>query len=183
MWITITATPSPDECLRDRERDPHHRELPGVTEQDIDLSLDQDVLTIRGEKKFEQSEGGEREAFHFMERSYGAFQRSIRLPGPLDPEQVRAVFENGVLQITLPKAQQQERSQKIQIQSGGKAGQGSIIDQRSGSERSEKETTQRREAGGEQQGQRQTGHTVTAVGLEPTRMARRAASGSANERD
>jgi HSP20 family protein len=153
MWITITATPSPDECLRDRERDPHHRELPGVTEQDIDLSLDQDVLTIRGEKKFEQSEGGEREAFHFMERSYGAFQRSIRLPGPLDPEQVQASFENGVLQITLPKAQQQERSQKIQIQSGGKEAR--IIEQRSGPERSEKEAAQRRESGGEQHAQRQ----------------------------
>src|SRR5687767_14451451 len=108
-----------------------------------DISLDQDVLTIRGEKKFERSEGGEKEAFHFMERSYGAFQRSIRLPGPRDPEQVRAVFENGVLQITLPKAQQQERSQKIQIQSGGKAGQARIIEQRSGPEQSEKQAARR----------------------------------------
>ena len=53
-------------------------ELPGVSEQDIDLSLDDDVLTIRGEKKFERTD--ERENFHFMERSYGTFQRSLQLP-------------------------------------------------------------------------------------------------------
>jgi HSP20 family protein len=134
-------------------------ELPGVTEQDIDISLDQDVLTIRGEKKFERAEGGEKENFHFVERSYGAFQRSIRLPGALDPEQIRAAFENGVLQITLPKAQQQERSQKIKIESGGKVGQGRIIEQRSESERSGREAAQRREGSGEQHSQRRQSTT------------------------
>ena len=53
-------------------------ELPGVTEQDIDVSLDDDVLTIRGEKKFERKD--DKENFHFVERSYGTFQRSLRLP-------------------------------------------------------------------------------------------------------
>jgi HSP20 family protein len=90
-------------------------ELPGVDQNDVDVSLDDDVLTIRGEKKFEQKE--EKENFHFVERSYGTFQRSVRLPFPVDPEQVKASFENGVLTVSLPKTAQQERSRKIQIQS------------------------------------------------------------------
>ncbi|QFU16930.1 Hsp20/alpha crystallin family protein [Microvirga thermotolerans] len=98
-------------------------ELPGVTEQDIDVSLDDDVLTIRGEKKFERSD--EKENFHFVERSYGTFQRSVRLPFPVDPEQVRAHFENGVLTVTLPKTAQQERSRRIQVQGRNAGSQGS----------------------------------------------------------
>jgi HSP20 family protein len=95
-------------------------ELPGVSENDVDVNLDDDVLTIRGEKKFEQEH--EKENFHFVERSYGTFQRSLRLPFPVDPEQVKATFENGVLTVVLPKTAQQERSRKIQIQ-GGRGGQ------------------------------------------------------------
>jgi HSP20 family protein len=100
-------------------------ELPGVTEQDIDVSLDDDVLTIRGEKKFERTD--DKENFHFVERSYGTFQRSLRLPYPVDPERVQASFENGVLTVTVPKTGQQERSRRIQVQgrsSGGQASQG-----------------------------------------------------------
>ena len=96
-------------------------ELPGVTEQDIDVSLDDDVLTIRGEKKFERTD--EKENFHFVERSYGTFQRSLRLPYPVDPEQVQASFENGVLTVTVPKTGRQERSRRIQVQGRGAGGQ------------------------------------------------------------
>ncbi len=91
-------------------------ELPGVGEEDVDVSLNDDVLTIRGEKKFERED--EKENFHFVERSYGTFQRSLRLPFPVDPEQVKASFENGVLVVTLPKSAQQERSRRIQVQRG-----------------------------------------------------------------
>ena len=76
-------------------------ELPGVTEQDIEVSLDDDVLTIRGEKKFERKD--DKENFHFVERSYGTFQRSLRLPYAVESEQVQASFENGVLTVTVPK--------------------------------------------------------------------------------
>ena len=99
-------------------------ELPGVTEEDIDVSLDDDVLTIRGEKKFERTEGGEKESFHFVERSYGTFQRAIRLPFPINPDQVKASFENGVLAVTLPKTAQAERTRRIQVQAGGAGGGG-----------------------------------------------------------
>jgi HSP20 family protein len=98
-------------------------ELPGVTEQDIDVSLDDDVLTIRGEKKFERTD--DKENFHFVERSYGTFQRSLRLPFPIDPDQVQANFENGVLTVTLPKTGRQERSRRIQVQGRGAGSQGS----------------------------------------------------------
>jgi HSP20 family protein len=97
-------------------------ELPGVTEQDIDVSLEDDMLTIRGEKKFERTD--DKENFHFVERSYGTFQRSLRLPFSIDSEQVQASFENGVLTVTLPKTGRQERSRRIQVQGRGAAGQG-----------------------------------------------------------
>jgi HSP20 family protein len=89
-------------------------ELPGVSESDIDVSLNEDVLTIRAEKKQERKE--EREGMHFSERAFGTFQRSLRLPFQVNPDQVQARFENGVLSVTLPKTQLQERSRRIQIQ-------------------------------------------------------------------
>jgi HSP20 family protein len=95
-------------------------ELPGVTEQDIEVSLDDDVLTIRGEKKFERKD--DKENFHFVERSYGTFQRSLRLPYTINPEQVQASFENGVLTVTVPKTGRQERSRRIQVQAGAAQG-------------------------------------------------------------
>ena len=101
-------------------------ELPGVREEDIDVSLNDDVLTIRGEKEMERQD--DKENFHFVERSFGTFQRSIRLPVPVDPDQVQARFDNGVLTVTLPKSAQQERSRRIQVQRGaGGAGSGQMI--------------------------------------------------------
>ncbi len=97
-------------------------ELPGVIEQDIDVSLDDDVLTIRGEKKFERKD--DKENFHFVECSYGTFQRSLRLPYAVDSEQVQASFENGILTVTVPKTERQERSRRIQVQGRGSTGQG-----------------------------------------------------------
>ena len=95
-------------------------ELPGVSEKDIDVRLEDDVLVIRAEKKFERKD--EKENYHFMERSYGTFQRALRLPGPVDPDQVQASFENGVLTVSVPKSEQQERSRRIQIQGGSRSG-------------------------------------------------------------
>jgi HSP20 family protein len=83
--------------------------------------MEDDVLVIRGEKKFERK--NEQENYHFVERSYGTFQRALRLPGPVDPEKVQARFENGVLTVTVPKSEQQERSRRIQIQGGGSRSQ------------------------------------------------------------
>jgi HSP20 family protein len=102
-------------------------ELPDVAEQDTDVSLDADVLTIRGEKKFERRD--EKETYHFVERSYGTFQRSLCLPFAVDPEQVQANFENGVLTVTLPKTGRQERSRRIQVQGRGAGDQSARSEQ------------------------------------------------------
>src|SRR5690348_7047647 len=97
-------------------------ELPGVTEDNIDVSLDDDVLTIRAEKKQERKE--DREGTHVSERVFGTFQRALRLPYRVSPDQVQAQFENGVLTVTIPKSQEADRSRRIQVQGRGTAEQG-----------------------------------------------------------
>jgi HSP20 family protein len=77
-------------------------ELPGMSEKDIDLSLSGDTLTIRGEKTAEKEDKNRN--YHYSERSYGSFSRSIPLPRQVDAEKVSANFRNGVLTITLPKS-------------------------------------------------------------------------------
>ncbi len=76
-------------------------ELPGISKQDIKVSVKDDVLTILGERKRE-SEQKDR-LFHRVERCYGQFRRMIRLPAQVDADKVKAAYKDGVLQITLPK--------------------------------------------------------------------------------
>jgi HSP20 family protein len=76
-------------------------ELPGMDEKDIDVSLQKDVLTIKGEKKEEKEDKGK--DYYRMERSYGSFSRSIPLPVDVETDKVEAKFKKGVLSITLPK--------------------------------------------------------------------------------
>jgi HSP20 family protein len=91
-------------------------ELPGVTEKDVDVTLQDDILTIRGERKAEQED--RQRNYHVMERSYGSFMRSLRLPFAVQPDQIQASFENGVLTVTIPKAAQQQSAHRIQIRGG-----------------------------------------------------------------
>ena len=76
-------------------------ELPGMEEKDIDVSVVGDTLTIKGEKKAE-SEVKE-EDYYFCERSYGSFFRSIAVPSNVDTKKIEANYENGVLEVSLPK--------------------------------------------------------------------------------
>ena len=76
-------------------------ELPGINEKDISLALQDGVLTIRGEKKHEHDE--EKENYRMMERRYGSFQRSLRLPDTVDEDKVEASFDNGVLKVSVPR--------------------------------------------------------------------------------
>jgi HSP20 family protein len=92
-------------------------DLPGINESDIDVSLVDDILTIRGEKKLEKSD--EQENYHLVERSHGTFLRSLRLPYSVDSDKIRAEFDKGVLTVTLPKCKDKERSRKIPVQRGG----------------------------------------------------------------
>lgn len=89
-------------------------ELPGVDQNDIDLRLDGDMLTISGEKRDERKDDKDR----MVERSYGRFTRSFQLPFTPDPDQVTADCDKGVLTIKVPKSAEQDRSKKIAIGSG-----------------------------------------------------------------
>jgi HSP20 family protein len=76
-------------------------ELPGMTEDNIDVSLADGVLTLKGEKKEEKEQ--KEKGYYLSERRYGSFQRSFRLPEGVDENKIEANFEKGVLKITLPK--------------------------------------------------------------------------------
>lgn len=76
-------------------------EVPGVNEEDLKVSLEDNTLTITGERKFEKEE--KEENFQRIERRYGAFTRSFRLPSTVDTEKVEAGYEKGILKITLAK--------------------------------------------------------------------------------
>lgn len=91
-------------------------ELPGVKEEDVDVSVDNDVLTIRAEKRVEHDEN--KDTRHVSERAYGTFQRSLRLPQSVDPDKVHAHFDRGVLTVTLPRTEADINRRKIAIQSG-----------------------------------------------------------------
>jgi HSP20 family protein len=88
-------------------------ELPGLDEGDIDVSVSRNLLTIRGEKKEEREEReGSR---YYAERSYGSFQRSIPLPTEVDPDGAEAMFEKGVLTVTLPKTEEARAQKRINV--------------------------------------------------------------------
>jgi HSP20 family protein len=78
--------------------------LPGVKSEDLSISVTGDVLTIRGEVKEESSSNGAN--YHVRERSFGSFSRSLALPTAVVADKARAEFENGILSLTLPKAEE-----------------------------------------------------------------------------
>jgi HSP20 family protein len=89
-------------------------ELPGLEEKDVELSLRDGVLTLKGEKKLEHEE--EKSEFHLLERRYGSFQRSFRLPDTVDAAKIDAKFDKGVLTVTMPKkAEAKAAARKIAI--------------------------------------------------------------------
>lgn len=90
-------------------------EVPGVEEKDLDIRVENGVLTVSGERKMEHEEN--QENFHRVERSYGRFTRSFTLPPTVDTENVKANFDNGVLKITLAK-HEAAKPKQIQVQSG-----------------------------------------------------------------
>jgi HSP20 family protein len=76
-------------------------EVPGIDEKDIDVRIENSVLTVHGERKFEKEE--KEENFHRVERQYGSFTRSFTLPSTVDPDQIRANYDKGILRISLAK--------------------------------------------------------------------------------
>ena len=89
-------------------------ELPGMSEDQVTIELENDVLTISGEKTEVRTEGEEGSKFHLWERSYGSFRRSFSLPRPVSGAEATAHFDKGVLEIRLPKAAE-AKGRKIEI--------------------------------------------------------------------
>lgn len=93
-------------------------ELAGMNEDDIEVSLSGDMLTIKGEKEEERKE--EKADYHLMERHFGSFHRSFALPETVDPDKVDARFDKGILTITMPKtAPAKEETKKIKVKTKG----------------------------------------------------------------
>ena len=88
-------------------------DLPGLTKDDVKVDVTDNALTIQGERKQEHEES--REGWHRSERSYGSFFRSVPLPEGINAEEAKANFRDGVLEITMPSPQRQERSRSIEI--------------------------------------------------------------------
>jgi HSP20 family protein len=78
-------------------------ELPGVAREDIQIQIDGSTLTLKGERRF--AKDVQEESYLRIERAYGSFHRSFTLPATVQPEKVRALFKDGVLELTLPKAE------------------------------------------------------------------------------
>ena len=89
-------------------------EVPGVKQEDLDIRVENQTLTVRGERKFEAEE--KEENFHRIERRFGSFVRSFTLPQTVDPETVKAAYENGVLNVTIAKkAEAKPKQIKVEL--------------------------------------------------------------------
>lgn len=99
-------------------------ELPGIMPDDVDVSVENGVLTISGEKKQEIEEGREGSDYHLVERRYGRFERRFSLPRSVDADKVRAEFAHGLLTVTLPKVEA-AKPRKIEVKVKEKARLGS----------------------------------------------------------
>jgi HSP20 family protein len=107
FWPQVDVTETDDEIKVSAE-------IPGVEPKDIEVSVENGTLTIRGEKKYEREE--KEKGQYRMERSYGAFERAIELPVEVDESKAKAEFKKGVLRLTLPKRPGAEpRRKKIPV--------------------------------------------------------------------
>ena len=100
--VTATWYPACD-VFEDKDTVKIVAELPGVRPDEVKISIENNVLTIRGEKKQQAEERNER--VHRYERSYGVFERSFALPNTIDADKIEAGYENGILTVTVPKAE------------------------------------------------------------------------------
>ena len=109
--IALDVVQRPDEIVVNAS-------IPGVKADDVDLSIEDNILTIRAERKTEFEEEGS--VYLIRERQTGSFYRALRLPDTVDANKVRSTYENGVLSISLPKTEEKKKKQ-IKIQVGGSA--------------------------------------------------------------
>src|SRR5690606_8911621 len=104
------------DIYEDKDRLIVEAELPGMSRDDFEISVENNVLTLRGERKFEKKTEGDN--YHRVERSYGSFTRQFTLPQTITAEGANADFENGVLRIALPK-REETKARKIEVTGSG----------------------------------------------------------------
>lgn len=120
----VAATPSENFALwspavdvyEDQEGITLTAELPGLAVEDIDLRVENDTLTLKGERKLERED--KREGYRRVERSYGTFSRSFSLPDTVDTERIKAESKNGVLKVFLPR-REETKPRQIQVKIDG----------------------------------------------------------------
>ena len=109
QWQATQLTPSID--VRENEKEiVVDAELPGMNENDVQVVVREGVLSLKGEKKSERDE--KNDTYHLVERSYGSFDRSFRLPEGVNEEQIKADFNNGVLHVVVPKRPEAAKAEK-----------------------------------------------------------------------
>lgn len=104
----MMRSPEADVVETDREIRVH-LEMPGMKADDIDIGLENNILTISGEKRQERTEGDEKHTWHLTERRYGKFSRSFVLPRDVDSDAIEASFDDGVLNVVIPKSERAQR--------------------------------------------------------------------------
>jgi HSP20 family protein len=114
--LTTTSFAPPVDIYEDEHNIVLKMEIPGIDEKDIDIRIENNTLTVHGERKFEKEE--KEENFRRVERQYGSFTRSFTLPNSVNPEQVGAHYEQGVLKISLAK-KAEAKPKQIKVKVGG----------------------------------------------------------------
>jgi HSP20 family protein len=128
-------------------------ELPGVRPEAVEVTAENGVLTVRGEKRAERKESDERGRYHVVERSWGTFQRSFQLPAGIDEDKIEANFDQGVLTVRIPKAALPQ-PRRIQVK-GASASQGEQPRVSGGDSRRESTGERGGERGGERPSRRE----------------------------
>jgi HSP20 family protein len=93
-----------------------HLEVPGLSERDLDISIEGNIVTIAGEKKYLRNESEKEQGFRHFERRYGRFERSFTIPQTVEASKVRARYDNGVLTVVLPKAER-SKPRRVEVES------------------------------------------------------------------
>jgi HSP20 family protein len=115
---SLAAWVPPVDIHEEKDRIVITAELPGFRENEISITTENGMLSVSGERKFEKEENGKN--YHRVERSYGRFARSFSLPNNVDREKIQAKFENGLLQVELPK-REDAKPRTIKITEGAKS--------------------------------------------------------------
>jgi HSP20 family protein len=121
--LTASSFVPPVDIYEDEHNITLKIEVPGIEQKDIDVRLENNTLTVRGERKFEKEE--KEENFHRVERRYGSFYRAFTLPSTVDADSVQADYDSGVLKITLAKkAEAKPKQIKVNVGQGQKTLEG-----------------------------------------------------------